>query len=238
MTFVTGNLSMIDLFAGCGGMTAGFVANGFSSKLAVESDLSAAATYAANFGEEETFYGDSAALTTPAIPRVDVVIGGPPCQGFSNLGSKDINDPRNQLWREYVRVVTAANPKVFVIENVDRFMKSNEFQLLLDEVEHGALAGYELSYGHLNAADFGASQRRIRTIIIASRVGRIDLPNPTHARDARDGLLPWMGTRERIAGLPEIPATTFLPDSSCEVFGAVVPGRFKGLDIHIGEIGG
>ena len=170
-------------------MTAGFVANGFTPVLAVEFDRDAAATYAANFGESHTYFGDIAALPASEIPEVDVVIGGPPCQGFSNLGSKDINDPRNQLWREYMRVVTAANPKVFVIENVDRFMKSDEFQLLLKKVANGALQRYELSFGHLNAADFGVAQRRIRTIVIGSRIGKIELPQATHAR--RTGT--WLG---------------------------------------------
>ncbi|WP_406051334.1 DNA cytosine methyltransferase [Kribbella sp. NBC_00889] len=233
---MTRRLTTIDLFAGCGGMTAGFVEQGFRPILAVEFDLYAAATYAANFGERHTFYGDIATLPEGDIPQVDVVIGGPPCQGFSNLGSKDIGDPRNQLWREYVRVVKAARPKVFIIENVDRFMKSSEFQLLLAEAAGGSLADYELSYGHLNAADFGVAQRRVRTIVIGSRIGKIELPAATHARDPKDsGLLPWVGTRDRIHGLPERPATTELPASTAEFFSEVVPGRFKGLDIHVGR---
>ncbi len=91
---------MIDLFAGCGGMTAGFVKAGFEPVAAVEVDLHAASTYAANFGERHTFWGDIADFRQ--VPRADVVIGGPPCQGFSNLGPRDDSDPRNQLWREYV----------------------------------------------------------------------------------------------------------------------------------------
>lgn len=144
-------------------MTQGFAEAGFEPAFAVEFNLHAAATYAANFGEEHTFCGDIADVKESQVPSADVVIGGPPCQGFSNLGSKEINDPRNQLWREYVRIVRKANPKVFVIENVDRFMKSSEFALLLSEVRPGGLLdGYELSYGTLNAADFGVGQRRIR----------------------------------------------------------------------------
>ncbi|MFC3891620.1 DNA cytosine methyltransferase [Lentzea rhizosphaerae] len=228
---------MIDLFAGCGGMTVGFAAEGFTSELAVEFNLHAAATYAANFGEQHTFHGDIANLREADIPEVDVVIGGPPCQGFSNLGSRDIKDPRNQLWREYVRVVLAARPKVFVIENVDRFMSSSEFALLVNEADHGALAEYELSYGHLNAADYGVSQRRKRTIVIGSRVGKIELPAPTHARVPApgSGLKPWVGTAAKIAVLPEIPDTTELPRTTVEFFGQTMPGPFKGLDIHVGR---
>lgn len=228
---------MIDLFAGCGGMTAGFAAEGYDPMLSVEFNLHAAATYAANFGEDHTVFGDIKSIKKRDIPRAEVVIGGPPCQGFSNLGSKDIDDPRNQLWREYLRVVSAAKPKVFVIENVDRFMKSAEFQLLLDEAEDGSLKAYELSYGHLNAANFGVAQRRIRTIVIGSRIGKIELPTATHARNPAAGsdLLPWNGTETRIKGLPASPSTTSLPASTTRFFGETVPGVFKGLDLHLGR---
>jgi DNA (cytosine-5)-methyltransferase 1 len=228
---------MIDLFAGCGGMTAGFAAEGFKSKLAVEFNLHAAATYAANFGEAHAFWGDIVNLEESAIPEVEVVIGGPPCQGFSNLGSRDINDPRNQLWRQYVRVVSTARPQIFVIENVDRFMSSSEFALLLTEADNGKLSDYELSYGHLNAADFGVAQRRKRTIVIGSRIGKIELPEPTHAREPKSGsgLKKWVGTASRIALVPELPTSTSLPETTIELFGETVPGPFKGIDIHLGR---
>lgn len=218
-------------------MTNGFVSTGFEPRLAVEFDLSAASTYAANFGEEHTYYGDIAGLKTAEIPQVDVVIGGPPCQGFSNLGSKDINDPRNQLWREYVRVVKTARPKVFVLENVDRFLKSEEFELLRAETETGSLQEYELTFGHLNAADFGVAQKRVRSIVIGSRIGKVELPAATHARDPQpeSGLKKWEGTRTRIQGLPEVPRTTVLPERQAQFFGFDIAGPFVGTDIHVGR---
>ncbi|WP_213281122.1 DNA cytosine methyltransferase [Cellulomonas hominis] len=228
-------IPMIDLFAGCGGMTQGFVDEGFEPLLAVEWDRAAAATYAANFGEDHVIAGDIARVATEQIPQARVVIGGPPCQGFSNLGLKDLNDPRNQLWREYMRVVAAANPEVFVIENVDRFSKSPEFQMLLAEQEHGALQGYELTHAVLNAADYGVAQRRKRTIVIGSRVGRIEMPTPTHAQKPVEGsgLAPWRTLRDVIGGLPVDPASTELPASTTMFFGEPMPGTFKGRDIHI-----
>jgi DNA (cytosine-5)-methyltransferase 1 len=229
--------TMIDLFAGCGGMTSGFAAMKFTPALAIEWDLHAAATYAANFGEDHMLWRDIATVKSSQIPKADVVIGGPPCQGFSNLGSKDVNDPRNQLWREYLRVVKAANPKVFIIENVDRFVKSPEFELLVAEVDHGSLARYELRAGHLNAADFGVGQRRIRTIVIGSRIGPIELPEATHARKPTPGKTkPWVTTRRRIGKVPEVPTSTQLPSSTVEFFGERIPGIFKGLDIHLGRM--
>lgn len=228
--------TMIDLFAGCGGMTSGFVTEGFTPQVAVERDLHAASTYAANYGEDHTLRRDIAAVKELEIPKADFVIGGPPCQGFSNLGSKDAHDPRNRLWREYLRIVKHADPRVFVIENVDRFMRTEEFKLLLAEADNGGLKQYELSFGHLNAADFGVAQRRIRTIVIGSRIGRIALPEATHARvPKRDVTKKWVGTRARIGELPETPSSTHLPKSTVEFFGERVPGVFKGLDIHLGR---
>jgi DNA (cytosine-5)-methyltransferase 1 len=215
-------------------MTSGFADAGFEPSLAIEWQLHAAATYAANYGDDHTLWRDVCTVKAKEIPRADVVVGGPPCQGFSNLGSKDMNDPRNKLWREYLRLVKAARPKVFVIENVDRFMRTPEFELLRSEVDDGALKRYRLSFGHLNAADFGVGQRRVRTIVIGSRVGPIPLPQPTHGRTPTlDGVEPWVGTHERISHTPESPATSELPKSTVEYFGQTVPGVFKGLDIHL-----
>lgn len=228
--------SVIDLFAGCGGLTAGFVDAGFEPVYAVEWNLHAAATYAANYGENHIFCGDIADVPTADIPAADVIVGGPPCQGFSNLGSKDVDDPRNKLWQQYLRFVQAANPMFFVIENVDRFRASNEFALLKQEENGGLLKNYTLTDGLLLAADYGAPQRRLRTIVIGSRVGRVELPEPTHARVPRPGhTKPWRTVRDAIEGLPRHPETTALPDSEVEFFGERIPGIFKGLDLHFGR---
>jgi DNA (cytosine-5)-methyltransferase 1 len=231
-------LTTIDLFAGCGGMTAGFARQGFRPVLAVEWNLHAAATYAANFGERHTVWGDIADLADDDIPAADVVIGGPPCQGFSNLGSKDVDDPRNQLWKQYLRVVQRARPRIFVIENVDRFRASSEFQLLLEEADHGLIADYSLTHGVLLAADYGVAQRRPRTIVIGSRIGPVPLPPRTHAKTPGPGERPWAVVRDRIGDeqrFPRRPVTTELPASRTEYFGQRVPGVFKGRDLHFGR---
>jgi DNA (cytosine-5)-methyltransferase 1 len=235
ISIVTQPLTMIDLFAGCGGMTAGFVRHDFKPVLAVEWNLHAAATYAANFGEDHTRWGDIDEVLKSDIPTADVVIGGPPCQGFSNLGSKDVNDPRNKLWNSYLQVVERTRPKVFVIENVDRFRSSAEFQLLLDEAKTGLISDYKLTHGLLLAADYGVAQRRTRTIVIGSRVGPIELPKTTHARLPKGDLHPWVTVRDRIRKLPERPSTTSLPDTRTTFFDETVPGEFKWLDLHFGR---
>ncbi|RIQ97315.1 DNA cytosine methyltransferase [Mycobacteroides abscessus] len=226
---------MIDLFAGCGGMTAGFKPAGFDPVLSVEWNLHAAATYAANFGEGHTFWGDIEDALKTDIPEVDVVIGGPPCQGFSNLGSKDVNDPRNKLWKRYLEVVERANPQVFVIENVERFRRSAEFQLLLDEASNGMISNYQLTHGVLLAADYGVAQRRPRAVVIGSRVGKIELPKATHSKVASDRLKSWVTVRDRIGKLPERTSTTSLPGAWVTYFGQKVPGEFKWLDLHFGR---
>lgn len=228
--------TVIDLFAGCGGMTAGFLASNrdFRTVAAVEWDLAAAATYAANFGEAHTHWIDIADFKD--VPKADVVMGGPPCQGFSNLGSRDPADPRNKLWMEYVRVVLAANPQTFVLENVDRFSKSSEFGLLMSELENGRLKKWKHhTWAVLNAADYGVPQRRQRTILIASRVGPIALPEPTHSKDGHGGLDPWSGVRTAIEGLPYMPSTTDLPDTTTNFFGQRLRGTFKMSEIHFGR---
>jgi DNA (cytosine-5)-methyltransferase 1 len=228
-------MKVIDLFAGCGGMTAGFVSAGYDPILAVEWDLQAAATYAANFGSDHTYCGDITALRTAEVPLADVVIGGPPCQGFSNLGSRNVSDPRNKLWQEYLRVVARAKPKIFVIENVGRFLTSGEFEKLQDSVADGALKGYALSYGVLNAADFGVPQRRNRTIIIGCRVGPVPLPSATHSNGGAGGLLPWSTVRDALTGVPLQTRDHDLPGLTGRFGDVDVPGPFSGLDLHLGR---
>jgi DNA (cytosine-5)-methyltransferase 1 len=224
---------VIDLFAGCGGMTEGFQASeqGFVPVAAVEWNLHAAATYAANFGESHTRWIDIAEFVD--VPKAEVVIGGPPCQGFSDLGSKDPDDHRNVLWREYLRVVLEADPQVFILENVGRFSKTAEFAMLMSELESGHLKRWKWHAATvLNAADFGVPQRRQRTIVLASRVGPIEHPAATHSKVPTNTLRPWVPISEAIGGLPEIPDTTELPRGTVQVFGRAVPGIFKMRDIH------
>ncbi|MEJ1195837.1 MULTISPECIES: DNA cytosine methyltransferase [unclassified Streptomyces] len=220
-------ITVIDLFSGCGGFTQGFheyrPADGkggsvFHSLAAVEHNRAAAATYAANFGElrrdrqlpaARVHIGDIEAWNpTPEALNADVVVGGPPCQGFSALNRRKKGTDRNRLWEEYVRIVADVRPKVFVIENVDRFLKSDEFKNLLSEVEAGGrLADYRLvdPPGHestdseeqrakrylLNAADYGAVQARRRAIVIGVRRDIDDgqimaYPARTHIRPPRN----------------------------------------------------
>jgi DNA (cytosine-5)-methyltransferase 1 len=193
--------TVIELFAGCGGMALGFKKAGFATELANEWDRSACDSLRANITDRVL---NCAIQQLERFPRADVVAGGPPCQGFSNLGERVPNDPRNQLWRHYMRCVEQAQPKIFVLENVPPLLKSAEFQELL-RIAQGL--GYQVEARVLNAADFGVPQARKRAIVIGSRIGRPSFPNPTHVNPAKRDLLTadlpaWRTVRDAIGHLP------------------------------------
>ena len=230
---------MLDLFAGCGGLTRGFLDQGaFAGVGAVEIDRAAAATYAANFdpGGKHVFAGDIASYTD--VPQVDLVIGGPPCQGFSALGRRDPADIRNQLWREFVRVVRTSGARMFVFENVDRFAKAPEFRLLRQSADEGGeLSEFRTQVFRLNAADHGTPQKRIRTILVGSRVGPVADPAATHAKAPAEGRARWVGLEEAflegaVVLEPEV-RRSWLPESRIDFQGHEVPGAFKLRDLHV-----
>ena len=189
-------LQVVDLFSGCGGFAEGFRSfagdrqagvPAFETVAAVDFDPAALATYKTNHRPYSAFLCDIADLSARDLPSsVDVITGGPPCQGFSGLGCERRDDPRNALWEEYMRIVAEVQPRVFVMENVDRFVKSAEYDRLLEAVKPGGpMADYELTAGVLNSADFGVPQARKRAIIIGTHRAlgsRLALPVPTHAR--------------------------------------------------------
>lgn len=231
--------TVIDLFAGCGGMTQGFVDAGFDPVLAVEWDEQAAATYAANHDPDlnHTVCADISTVPSADVPKADVVIGGPPCQGFSALGLQDADDPRNKLWTEYVRVVLAAEPEFFVIENVDRFRTSGEFARLEHEVKKGDLADYEITTAVLNAADYGVPQRRRRTIVIGRRGAAPSMPPPTHSREPGLDTQPWRTVKDAIGHLDrEALHRDSLHRDVVNPFASEVPGPYAMEEIHIGRI--
>jgi DNA (cytosine-5)-methyltransferase 1 len=193
--------TLVDLFAGCGGMTAGFVGSGrFSPLLAVEADSNAAATYEANFGPH--------VLNRPIerikeFPTADVVIGGPPCQAFSTLNRSGAGYERRTLWRDYARALRRSEASAFVMENVPQLLASPEFRSFEFSAKR---AGYVLESRVLNAADFGVPQKRLRAFVIGSRVGPVIWPEATHADPkSSSNLPPWRTFRDAVAGLPMNP---------------------------------
>ena len=160
MEALVGNpISVLDLFAGAGGLTQGMheASSRFEVVRAVELDRDAAATFALNHGEGIVYQGGIERwLAEEDVPDVEVVIGGPPCQGFSTLGKQDAEDARNTLWHEYAETIIRAQPKYFVLENVAVFAKSRQFEDLTAATQPGGvLKDYTFDWDILNAADYG-----------------------------------------------------------------------------------
>jgi len=219
---------IIDLFCGAGGMSLGFAdprfCGGFECVLAVDNDKSSIETHSANFGGK-VFCGniEDWLAGNPRIPKADVVIGGPPCQGFSLLNKKRTGDERRALWEPYLDVVDRSGAKIFVMENVAELFRSDE---LLQIKRRAQRKGFKLSASILNAADYGAPQTRKRTLVVGWRTAVAtapDFPPPaTHASpDRNSDLPPWRTVREAIADLRKPKGTEI--------------GRVPPYDLHFGR---
>lgn len=169
----------LSLFSGCGGFCEGVELAGFKIKCAVELDRFAAQTYRRNFPKVPFFEGDVAEfLNLPAVDHlkaydlkgVDLVFGGPPCQGYSQIGTRDLKDPRNRLFEEFSRVVDALKPKLFLMENVPNLLLLNKGHFRDLILEEFARIGYSnTTYVKVSAADFGVPQLRQRVVFVGIR---------------------------------------------------------------------
>ncbi len=193
---------------------------------AVDNEETAMASYQANFDPEgmHSVCGDVEQLlkNDPDIPAADVVIGGPPCQGFSLLNKKKEGDSRRQLWWYFLEAARMSNARVVVMENVRQLISSEEFQQILERLDE---LGFEHRTAHvLTASNYGAPQVRNRTILMASRVGPISLPRPTHLEMSKLAevddesrreleLKPWTTVKDAIGDLPEPQGTSVRPDA-------------------------
>lgn len=201
---------LIDLFSGAGGMTLGFsdrrFCGGFRSIWALDIDQSAVATHRRNFGPHAECGDIEEWLASGRpIPSADVVVGGPPCQGFSLLNKHRVGDRRRELWLPFLDVVARSGAPVFVIENVAELRSSPEY----DAIERQANAiGFHVMSSILMAADYGAPQTRRRTVILGYRRDSFERasfpPLPTHAAPGAGRNLPvWKTVWDAIADLPK-----------------------------------
>ena len=167
----------MDLFAGAGGMSLGFDNAGFKNLLAVEFNKDFAETYKKNFPRHNLIVDDIKNVTEKQIydiiknEKVDVIIGGPPCQGFSiagNIGRNFIDDDRNRLFKEFVRFVKIIKPKVFVLENVAAMERHNKGKTIKEIVSSFKEIGYDIKYKVLNAVNYGVPQERRRIFIVGT----------------------------------------------------------------------
>lgn len=186
-------LSAVSLFSGCGGFSLGFSAAGFGVKGYVELDANLRRIYRANFRDPVEIGGDIAAISDCTIRQhaqafgdVDAIIGGPPCQGFSLAGKREISDPRNSLFRHYLRFVEVMRPKVAFLENVRLLtsMKSVDGKLIRDQIAaEFRHRGYRVAFFEINATSYGVPQHRERVIFVATRADldiQPSIPAATH----------------------------------------------------------
>ena len=169
-------LKIISLFAGAGGMDLGFKNAGFDIMWANDFDPDSVKTYRRNFGDHIVL-GDIEKIRTNHMPdNPDVVIGGFPCQGFSiaNLG-RSVDDSRNKLYKQMLRVIRVKKPKYFVAENVAGILTLGKGAVIQKIIKDFKSIGYKVDYKLLNAADYGVPQARRRVFIIGNR---LDLDNP------------------------------------------------------------
>lgn len=218
---------MIDLFSGCGGLTEGFASTKlYESVAAVEFDLQSAATYVQNFGNH-VYVGDMTDWAQGSMPAAEIVVGGPPCQGFSTLGRKDPSDPRNAMWRHYVSTLQRVRPAFFVLENVPPFLKSAEFAAFEAETRYrGSLDRYALESFVLNSANYGVPQSRRRAVVIGRprELDALGPPPETTPVKLSDAFPSWLSSSV---------SETDLPESWVEFKGRSIPGAFKTRDLHI-----
>lgn len=230
-------IRVIDLFAGAGGFTAGFRAASerYRTVRAVEWDIAAAASYEATFGPGIVYAGSIQDwLDTEEVPETDLIVGGPPCQGFSTLGKNDEEDERNVLWREYMRTIIKAKPKYFVVENVAAFAQSPQYELFKAETDHGgALEDYTFEHRILNAADYGAPQARKRTVII----GHLrTLPFPGWPEKTHTGRHKSVKDAFDEVGIPdEVAGIDFVDDRAVDIGGKRFAGPFARDELHLGR---
>lgn len=166
----------IDLFAGAGGMSIGFKEAGIKALVANDFERSACTTFKINNPEVEVVHGD---ITTSEVKEkiydavngieVDLVCGGPPCQGFSLAGKRFIDDPRNQLFKDFIEVVEKIKSKVVVMENVEGMLSFMKGEIYNQIIELYNTLGYQVSGRVLLASEYGVPQKRKRVIIICTR---------------------------------------------------------------------
>lgn len=176
-------MKYVSLFSGGGGLDLGFERAGFEPLVCLDNDPVSCATLEANRPSWNVICDDIRNFDATPYAGADVVVGGPPCQGFSTAGKGNPDDPRNFLWEEYMRVVEEVQPRAIVLENVSALTHKRNGDHLTGIMERLSKNGYSFAYRVLNAADFGVPQSRRRLIVIGIRDGEASLPEPTTAKN-------------------------------------------------------
>ncbi len=172
------SLTVVDLFAGAGGLSLGFEKAGFRTLWAADRSAAAVETFRRNLkGKAECVEIES----NTRCPRPTVIIGGPPCQGFSSAGMRRKRDARNSLVSTFARVVVRVKPEAFVFENVEGFLTSEWGRRIHELLQPLIAAGYRIHLRKINAANFGVPQHRKRVLAIGGFGFDPTFPEPTHS---------------------------------------------------------
>lgn len=170
-------MNYIELFSGAGGMALGFEKAGFKNVFSVEYDKKIALTYRKNFPSNILIEKDIKDISDKEIiqlvdnKNIDLVVGGPPCQGFSlagKIGRNFLSDDRNYLFLEFVRFVKIVRPKIFVMENVARMLSHNKGNTIVEIENKFKEIGYKVKYKVLQANDYGIAQKRQRIFVVGT----------------------------------------------------------------------
>lgn len=185
--------SYIDLFCGAGGLSFGFDKAGFENIFSVEINPEFAKTYKKNFPSHKLLVEDIRDISNDTVKElvggreIDIIIGGPPCQGFSiagNIGRTFIDDERNRLFKEFVRFVSEVNPKMFIMENVAAMathLKGKTIKAIVDAFEHAGM-GYKVKWEVLNTVNYEIAQERRRIVVVGVRADLdTEFSYPTHS---------------------------------------------------------
>lgn len=186
---MTTNFNAIDLFCGCGGLSYGFEKAGYNILLGIDNDAKALETFELNHKGSKSICGDITQMTykndiKPLIgdKTIDVIIGGPPCQGMSLSGPRKFDDPRNKLYLTYIRLVKEIQPKAFVIENVPGLVGLFGGKIKDSIIQKLTALGYNMQYKILCAADYGVPQNRKRVVFVGLKKGQFDYPEAIDKR--------------------------------------------------------
>ena len=216
----------VDLFAGAGGFSLGMEQAGFDVLVAVEYDWVHACTYSFNFPLTTVICDDISQVSVETIQKsayegflkhyqheptispwdgnIDLVFGGPPCQGFSVMGKREVADIRNSLIFEYFRLITQINPRYFVMENVPGIVNKDNYPLLSKLIAKFETAGYSVEKHLLNAVDFGVPQKRRRFFLIGNRIGGTNITNSKNIFTPPKIPIQQVCVQDAIADLPNI----------------------------------
>lgn len=208
--------NVIDLFAGVGGLSYGFAYDSDFEIIAANEILAAMATaYSLNHPTVKMYNIDIKEFSLRNLTEdlgieqgdVDIIIGGPPCQAYSTVGKRLLDDPRGKLFQEYFRVLSEIKPKMFIFENVKGLLSVKKGDTLKEIISLFESIGYHVTMKILNAADYGTPQIRERIIIVGSIFDNdFVYPKPTHSSETTNslGLKPYITLKEALGDLPSI----------------------------------